>query len=127
MKRLTITALAATAMILATGCMSDKQWEDTAKMHARYMAQARTYKAVSLTGTNMTITLTGVTSMELEAPLNPLTVIPQAPEVVKDIVDGVVRAGTVAGATYVGHDLATRSVGSTSYSTVNNNAAAATP
>ena len=110
--------------MLMTGCMSDKQWSDTKEMHANYMRQPRTYQAVELSGTNMTIHLTGVTRLALEAPLNPLTVIPQNPEIAKDIVDGIVRVGTVAGATYVGHDLATRASGNT---TINNNAAAATP
>ena len=110
--------------MLLTGCMSDKQWSDTKEMHANYMRQPRTYQAVELSGTNMTIHLTGVTRLALEAPLNPLTVIPQNPEIAKDVVDGIVRVGTVAGATYVGSELATRA-GNT---TINNNAAkAATP
>lgn len=122
MKRtLTLALLASTAMIL-TGCMSDKQWEDTRKMHAAYMRQPRSYDAVALRGTNMTVTITGAAELVMQAPLNPLTVIPQAPEVVKDVVDGIVRVGTVAGATYVGAELVNEVGGDTI-----NNAAAVTP
>jgi hypothetical protein len=128
MKRLTLTALAATAMILASGCMSDKQMGDLEKMHANLIAQQRTYGAVQakFAPTGGSVTFTGVTELTLEAPLTPITVMPQTPDGIREVADGLVRVGTVAAAAYVGHELV-KSVGSTSVSTVNNAAPAATP
>ena len=82
------------------GCMSDKQWEDTGKMHAVYMGQQRQFKPIELVGENMTITVTGVNRLTTEAPLNPLTTIPQYPDFAKDVLDGT---KTIAGYTALGY------------------------
>jgi hypothetical protein len=95
-------ALCAPALALLAGCMSDKQWEDTRIMHSNYMAQARTYDAVAARGTNMTITITGAYELVLQAPLNPLTTIPQAPDVLHDAIDGVKTVAGYAALGYVG-------------------------
>ena len=89
------------AMLLSlTGCMSDQQWTDTRLMHKEYMNQQRSFRSVEIIGNNMSITLTGVTSIKTEAPLNPLTTIPQYPEFAKDVLDG---AKTVAGYAALGY------------------------
>lgn len=124
MKKLMVMFGLAVAMSAYTsGCMSDKQWSDTKEMHKNMIDQKRTYTAVKVKFANVggSVTITGVTELAMEAPLNPISTLPQNPEGIKEVADGLVRLGTVAGATYVGHDLATRNTGNT---TINNAAAA---
>lgn len=98
------TALALLALLAFSGCMSDKQWSDTAAMHANYMAQQRTMKSVSaqFVPTGGRVTLEGVTSLTLEAPLNPLTTIPQYPEFAREVVQGVQTVAGYAALGYIG-------------------------
>lgn len=94
--------LMATCAIALTGCMSDKQWSDTQKMHASYMAQTRTFQSFEATGSNMTFTINGANKISMSAPLNPLTTIPAYPEFTRDVVDGVKTVAGYAAMGYIG-------------------------
>lgn len=92
--------LAAIAAVALSGCMSDAQWKDTRIMHAQYMQQTRTFNSFHAEGSNMTFTISGANKIEMSAPLNPLTTIPQYPDFAKDVLDG---AKTVAGYAALGY------------------------
>jgi hypothetical protein len=93
--------IAAVAAMLA-GCMSDKQWADTQKMHKSYMEQERTYNALLIEGTNLTFTVKGANKIQMSAPLNPLTTIPQYPELAREVADAVKTVAGYGTAAYVG-------------------------
>ena len=96
----TVVVLAIVACL--TGCMSDKQWSDTAKMHAVYMGQQRTFQSFEAVGSNMTFSVTGANRISMSAPLNPLTTIPAYPEFTRDVVDGVKTVAGYAAMGYIG-------------------------
>lgn len=74
---LIITMLTA-AML--TGCATPpERYTARAAAHSAYLGQQRTYNAVSLQGTNMAITITGASSLTLDAPLDALAPMPRDP------------------------------------------------
>ncbi len=99
MKRFVLAVLAAPFL---SGCMSDKQWADTRLMHQAYMQQQRTFESFDAEGTNMTFSISGATRIRMSAPLNPLTTIPQAPDVLKDVISGATTIAAHGALGYVG-------------------------
>jgi hypothetical protein len=93
--------IAAMAAMLA-GCISEKQWADTGKMHAVYMQQQRTFNSFEAVGSNMTFTVTGADRIAMSAPLNPLTTIPQYPEFAREVADAVKTVAGYGVAGYLG-------------------------
>jgi len=111
-----------TALIMA-GCVSDSQSKDIADSYAKFISQERYMPLQAWDfGTNGTgtITYTGLVSMRVYAPLDKLSVIPDNPGTAREVVDGIVKVGAIAGAAYGIHTL---SGSGASTSTVNNNPA----
>jgi hypothetical protein len=92
------------ACLSVLGCSTGR--DITHEAYKVFMSQPRTFNTIkisgvdewSLSGTNMTIAF--------QAPLTPLSALPKDPGIVSELVNGLVRIGTVYGATVVGLELA---------------------
>ena len=99
-----LIAVAALSMILL-GCASTQGPDTALEAYRSFISQERTFSTLkienvdewTLKGKNMTISM--------EAPLNPLSAMPKDPGLMAELVDGLVRIGTVYGATVVGLEL----------------------
>jgi hypothetical protein len=77
-------------LLLVSGCATEnsvKMARIAKEAYGIYQAQPRTYSAVTMKGSN--ITITGVNELVMEAPLNPLEAMPKDSDTVGKIVDGV--------------------------------------
>lgn len=116
-RRLTVAAMCV-AVAALTGCMSDKQTEQMAKGYSEFIHQERSMplQSIEFTDAGGTITYTNVKRYETRAPLDKLSIMPENPSVVRELVDGGVRLGAIGAAAYGIHTLSD-SGGST---TINN-------
>lgn len=75
------------------GCTSPLKKVDVNKGLEAFYTQPRTVDLLTLRGTNMTVTYTGVTEYKVASILPPLNAIPREPGVLEKIIDGVVGLG----------------------------------
>ena len=75
------------------GCASSVKKVDVNKGLDSYYSQQRVVDLVTIKGSNMTISATGVNEMKVSSILPPLNAIPREPGVLEKIVDGVVGLG----------------------------------
>ena len=80
-------------VLVCGGCASTVKKVDVNKGLDSYYNQQRVVDLVSIKGSNMTITATGVTEMKVSSILPPLNVIPREPGLLEKIMDGVVGLG----------------------------------
>lgn len=73
------TTILTLVLILATGCSTPLKKIDANAWARDYYAQQRTGDLITLEGTNMSITMTGVSKFKLASQLPPITVIPREP------------------------------------------------
>ena len=89
--------------VISCGCAT-KNGVEIAKSAERaygvFQAQPRTYTAVLFEGTNMTITVSGVTKWSMEAPLNPLQAMPKDPDTAMRLTDKI--GNTIMGVAGIG-------------------------
>lgn len=92
-----IIAVAGLMLGLASGCVSDNQWKASMSSYDRYVAKVeQTYQPVLLSGSNMTISVTGVDTLCVSAPLNKV----EKPAVPYDAAkDGIKAVEKIAGYT----------------------------
>jgi hypothetical protein len=81
------------AMVLCAGCASTVKKVDLNKGLDSYYNQQRSVDLLTVTGTNMTITYTGVSEYKVASILPPMNVLPHEPGIMEKIVDGVVGLG----------------------------------
>ena len=75
-------------MGMCTGCTSMVKKVDVNKGLDSYYSQQRTVDLVTIKGSNMTITASGVNEMKVSSILPPLNAIPREPGVLEKLVDG---------------------------------------
>lgn len=129
MKRLTLTALAATAMILASGCntVNKENIEAGAGWAEKYYNQPTVAEILHVEGTNLTLTVSGATKFVLSTPVPPKSIIPRDPTWYEGMFDTV---RTIAPWIFMGwaiHDGAFGGATTTTSASTVNHAAAATP
>jgi len=106
MKRMVMTALMLILSVFYVGCGNIAKKTDPTKMALAYYGQERVYKTMEVTGANE-ITFKGTNlNFTVSNQLTPLSIYPRDPSTLATLIDGAVRLGTVAGATYVGATLA---------------------
>lgn len=81
------------AVVLCSGCTSTVKKVDVNKGLDSYYNQQRSVDLLTVRGTNMTITYTGVAEYKVASILPPLNVIPREPGLLEKIMDGVVGLG----------------------------------
>mgnify|MGYP001559466587 CR=1 FL=1 len=81
------------AVGLCAGCASTVKKVDVNKGLDSYYNQQRSVDLLTVRGTNMTITYTGVAEYKVASILPPLNVLPREPGLLDKIVDGVVGLG----------------------------------
>jgi hypothetical protein len=79
-------------VVLGTGCRSVKP-VDVNRGLSDYYNQPRTVDLVCLKGTNMTISMSGVSELRVASILPPLNAIPREPGITEKVIDGVVGLG----------------------------------
>ena len=87
--------LIATMAILASGCTSNngvKVAEQARLAYDKFQSQPRVAPVVELAGTNMLITMSGVSSFKLSMPLQPLEAQSKYPDIAATVVNGVKEA-----------------------------------
>jgi hypothetical protein len=89
----------------AVGCQSSGPKLDLNKIYKDLQEQPRIFSPATFKGTNMTVTIEGLYEWKMEAPLNPITIVPQQPDTIRAIADGITRVGTVGTAAYIGGKL----------------------
>ena len=106
MKKLLIIAAAA-AMALTQGCMSDAQVKYMTDGYAKFIEQPRDMElsTVEFNEGGGTITYTNVKRWTTRAPLDKLSIMPENPGTAREVVDGIVKVGAIAGAAYGIHEL----------------------
>ena len=95
------------AVALCGGCASAVKKVDVNKGLDSYYNQQRSVDLLTLRGTNMTITYTGVTEYKVASILPPMNVLPREPELLDKIVDGVVGLGKWGLGWYFGSQIMT--------------------
>jgi hypothetical protein len=80
-------------VLVCGGCASTVKKVDVNRGLDSYYSQPRVVDLVTIKGSNMTITATGVNEMKVSSMLPPLNAIPREPGVLEKIVDGVVGLG----------------------------------
>ena len=75
-------------LLLCSGCASMVKKVDVNKGLDSYYSQPRTVDLVTIRGSNMTISATGVNEMKVSSILPPLNAIPREPGVLEKIVEG---------------------------------------
>jgi hypothetical protein len=81
------------AVFLCGGCASTVKKVDVNKGLDSYYNQQRSVDLLTVTGTNMTITYTGVSEYKVASILPPMNVLPHEPDIMEKIVDGIVGLG----------------------------------
>ena len=89
----------------AAGAVAGKV--DVNKGLDNYYSQPRTVDLVTIKGSNMTISATGVTEMKVSSILPPLNALPREPGLLEKIVDGAVGLGKWGLGWYYGAQMAT--------------------
>lgn len=95
------------AVGFCAGCTSPVKKVDVNRGLEAFYTQPRTVDLLSLRGTNMTVTYTGVTEYKVASILPPLNAIPREPGVLEKIVDGVVGLGKWGFGWYYGSQIMT--------------------
>ena len=80
-------------LLVCAGCASTVKQVDVNKGMDSYYGQQRSVDLLTVRGTNMTITYTGVAEYKVASILPPLNIIPREPGLLDKIVDGVVGIG----------------------------------
>ena len=83
-----LTVMMVVAVGVCTGCASMVKKVDVNKGLDSYYGQQRTVDLVSIKGSNMTISVSGVDEMKVSSILPPLNAIPREPGVLEKLVDG---------------------------------------
>ena len=81
------------AVVLCSGCASTMKKVDVNQGLDSYYGQQRTADLLTVRGTNMTITYTGVTEYKVASILPPMNVLPREAGILEKIVDGIVGLG----------------------------------
>ncbi len=102
------TMLVGVVMALCAGCASTEKPAATGRGVAAFYGQPRTADLLTVQGTNMTITYTGVTEYKVATILPPLNPLPQDPGLLAKMVDGVVGLGKWGLGWYFGAQIADR-------------------
>lgn len=89
--RLVFSSLVAVAV--CGGCASPVKKVDVNKGLEAFYTQPRTVDLLTVRGTNMTVTYTGVTEYKVASILPPLNAIPREPGLLEKCVDGIVGLG----------------------------------
>lgn len=79
--------------LLCGGCASTVKKVDVNRGLESYYSQQRVVDLVTIKGSNMTISASGVNEMKVSSVLPPLNVIPREPGLLEKIVDGIVGLG----------------------------------
>lgn len=80
-------------LLVCGGCASAVKKVDVNRGLDSYYGQQRTADLLTVRGTNMTITYSGVTEYRVASILPPMNALPREPGVLEKIVDGVVGLG----------------------------------
>ena len=80
-------------LLAVAGCASTVKQVDVNKGLDSYYNQRRSVDLLTVRGTNMTITYTGVTEYKVASILPPLNVLPREPGLLEKLVDGAVGLG----------------------------------
>lgn len=101
MKKLVFSVLA--ILVLASGCVSDTQWNKTHESYAKYVEKVeQTFKPICFKGTNVTFTVSGATEIAVTVPLNKIDAPPVPYDPAKDVVDAVKTVAGYGAAAYLG-------------------------
>ena len=95
------------AVGLCAGCSTAMKKVDVNRGLDSYYNQQRSVDLLTVRGTNMTITYTGVTEYKVASILPPMNVLPREPELLDKIVDGVVGLGKWGLGWYFGSQIMT--------------------
>ena len=95
------------AAALCSGCTSTVKKVDVNKGLDSYYGQRRSVDLLTVRGTNMTITYTGVTEYKVASILPPLNVLPREPGLLEKLVDGAVGLGKWGIGWYFGSQIMT--------------------
>jgi len=94
------------AGLLCSGCASTVKKVDVNRGLESYYGQPRTADLVTMRGSNMTFSATGMTELRVSSILPPLNVIPREPGLLEKIVDGVASVGKWGLGWYYGAQIA---------------------
>ena len=94
-------------VLVCGGCASPVKKVDVNKGLDSYYNQQRVVDLVTIKGSNMTFTATGVNEMKVSSILPPLNVIPREPGLLEKIMDGVVGLGKTGLGWYYGSQVMT--------------------
>ena len=100
-----MVAIVALAGGMSTGCTSMVKQVDVNKGLDSYYGQQRTVDLVTIRGSNMTITATGVNEMKVSSILPPLNAIPRDPGVLEKLVDGACGVAKFGMGFYYGNQM----------------------
>ena len=100
-----MVAIVALAGGMSTGCTSMVKQVDVNKGLDSYYGQQRTVDLVTIRGSNMTITATGVNEMKVSSILPPLNAIPREPGVLEKLVDGACGVAKFGMGFYYGNQM----------------------
>jgi len=85
-----LVVMLCSGFLVCGGCASMVKKVDVNKGLDSYYSQQRTVDLVTIKGSNMTITATGVSEMKVSSILPPLNAIPREPGVLEKAIGGVV-------------------------------------
>jgi len=105
MKKLLFVVLCA-GFLVCGGCASTVKKVDVNKGLDSYYNQQRSVDLVTVKGTNMTVTVTGLNEFKVASILPPMNVLPREPELLDKIVDGIVGLGKWGLGWYFGAQIA---------------------
>ena len=105
MKRL-LGLMGVVAGLLCSGCASTVKKVDVNRGLESYYGQPRTADLVTMRGSNMTFSATGMTELRVSSILPPLNVIPREPGLLEKIVDGAAGLGKWGLGWYFGAQIA---------------------
>ena len=91
--------------LVCGGCASAFKKVDVNKGLDSYYSQQRTVDLVTIKGSNMTITASGVNEMKVSSILPPLTVIPREPGMLDKLVDGAAGVAKFGLGFYYGNQM----------------------
>ncbi len=100
-----MVAIVALAGGMSTGCTSMVKQVDVNKGLDSYYGQQRTVDLVTIRGSNMTITATGVNEMKVSSILPPLNAIPREPGVLEKAIGGVADVAKFGLGFYYGNQM----------------------
>jgi hypothetical protein len=96
--------------VLGAGCASTVKKVDVNKGLDSYYSQQRTADLLTLKGSNMTISASGVSELKVASILPPLNVLPREPGLLEKIVDGLTGLGKWGLGWYFGAQIADKAL-----------------